>query len=306
VSDDYNADQKRFITNVSQNNLKYVIGNHHMFEKEFIDQCFLIACYACHSVDVIKYLANELKINISYVDKKNNNGFLLACTNNSSLEVLKCLVNELKCDVIRVNDHGHNGFTIACKHNPNLDIIKYLVNELKIDTTRANVCNHNGFLNVCMCNSNPDVIKYLVEDLKFNIKHTSTSKRNGFTLACQYNPNLNAIKYLSECSNIKQDIDLRFGLIRIGKFDKIIMNQVDTKNYSRFMELLTIGIKYYTRECGYAHVLRLLKKINSIMLTKSIINDFKIDDPFDNKFKTFVKLFNGLSISVKNFYASTS
>lgn len=111
-------------------------------------------------------MINQQKINEKYGhnvnNKHGNNGFIQACQNNINLDVIKYLSNDLRINVNQVNNHGYNGFTLACYNNENIDVIKYLANNLKININQVNHNNNNSFSLVCMHNKNGDIIKYLM------------------------------------------------------------------------------------------------------------------------------------------------
>jgi hypothetical protein len=220
---------------------------------------------------------------------------------NHNLNVIKYLVDELKIDLKHTNYIGDNGFTIACKMNPNLNIIRYLVDELKMNVMHVNRNNDNGFIHACYDNPSLEIIRYLIEDLKMDINHEDNNVGNGFINACD-NPNPDIIRYLSENTNIEQRLDEYF----FRDFKRIVKNQLNTNNYIRFIELIETGIKTYEyeNENDRSEMTDLFKNINSLMLKKSIINEFNINDPFDLKFKIFVTKFDVLTTSVKNHYVS--
>jgi hypothetical protein len=196
-----------------------------------------------------------------------------------------------------VTESGNNGFMLACHNNSNLEVIKYLAVNLKMNTTHVGNNGSTGFIGACFNNPNLDIIKYLVIDLKTNIDHVDMHGNNGFSRACQHNPNLDVVRFLSEQTNITQTLTTNFYRFRL-----IIINQRDTNNYIRFIELLESGINkdYFLKN----ELCDLLNDINSLLLTASMIERFVIDDPFKLKFKKFVTHFNKLTVSVKIYYVS--
>jgi hypothetical protein len=307
VSAQHESDQKTFIIKLYQNDLEHVINNHHLFEKSFLNECFLVACYNSR-LDVIKYLVNELKIDIAsmclpkkrseYCGNYGSNCFTLACLHNSCVDVIRYLAKELKINIKHTDNDGDNGFTLACYNNSNVDVIRYLVDELKMDTNHTNRCDNNGFTLACLGNFNLNVIRYLVDELKMDTNHTNNFDSNGFMMA-QWN-NLNVIHYLSDHTNIKQILGC---LAHMDTYFKVMIKSYakTVSNYTRFNELLEIGITKYSE-----HDMRLLLlTINPMLLNGVIIKNFGLINPFDRKFKEFVKTFDKLSSGIKLCYANS-
>jgi hypothetical protein len=231
------------------------------------------------------------------VDGHNDNGFMYACRRNPNVNVIRYLVNELKMNIYQTNGWGDNGFTRACYENFKLDVIRYLSDELKIDVNHTNNFGDDGFTSACY-KSGLDVIRYLVDKHMMNVNRRNFAGDNGFNIACRCNDNMEIIKYLNEHTSSEQRI---FG-ITFEQFAKIIMSQINTNRYARFLELLKTGIEIAQWSKDYRMNV-LLNKINPLMMSDTIIKNFGMINPFGLKFKTFIKLFDVLSTNVKDFYA---
>jgi hypothetical protein len=299
----------QFIGEIGQNNLEYAKNNHRIFDKNFLNDCFLVACSKNFNLDVIKHLINVFKIDINYVDNYGDSGFTLACSNNHNLGIIRYLVDVLKMSTTHVNINDDNGFTLACWKNSQLDVIRYLANELKMNIKHTNKLGNNGLLLACMNNPNPDVIKYLVDTLKMDTRITNNFNLTCFMSACySHPPNLNVVRYLSEHTNVEQNLSH----LPFDAFKNMIVNY-HINNYPRFNDLFDKGLSTYGNNImgmGYSLYYYngfdvILKTINHLVLSKSIIKKMGLTNPFDNKFKEFVKKFDQLTDDVKNYYVCT-
>jgi NADH:ubiquinone oxidoreductase subunit E len=338
IKSDSNDDNKIFAVKIYQNDLKYLNDNYENITDESIkEQCFIIsasfsnfstitfivnkfkidvnvftlACYKNTNLDIIKYLANDLGMDVTHTDNDGNNGFTLACMKNTNLDVIKYLVNDLEMDVTHTNNNGGNGFTLACYENINLDVIKYLVNDLGMDMTHTNKYGNNGFTLACYKNTNLDVIKYLVNDLGMDINHADNDGYNGFTLACYKNTNLDVIKCL--VNDLGMDINhtdndgyngftlacyknTNINVIKYLVIDtkiKLSSNQLGFHKYIDFMkynkntssrvaELFNLMYDKFNK----VDMINIIKLINPILLDNKYYGK-EIKNPFNSKFNEF-------------------
>ena len=165
--------------------------------------------YACfnNNLKVIKYLVEEVLINTSVVNLKNDNAFMAACKGNNK-DVLKYLVDTVSTDFNNVNICGSNGLVHAC-HNNNLDVIKYLILELKMDVNFISGSNINILAIAIRFNKNPLIIKFLLSIVNnFHIEEIINKNMLYINTPCKDN----------KCFSIDDDcIDYIFEIIDYSK-----------------------------------------------------------------------------------------
>lgn len=132
----------------------------------------IIACMF-NNINVVRYLVEELYFTCNTLKRY---GFLEACSYTQYPEIIRYLANELKvnievegCSGNKLIDRGyfgHNGFLRACINNPNITIIKCLIQEFKFDTkhTSLGYGKLDALALVCMYNSNHDIFTYLINE----------------------------------------------------------------------------------------------------------------------------------------------
>jgi hypothetical protein len=170
------------------------------------DNEFTFACRNKEDIDVIKYILKELKeckknVNINHVTKDNENGFTLACR-YGNIDMIKYFARELNIDIKHINNYAQNGLMVALINNNDINVIKYLVDELKLDVNCIDKYGNNIFLLACKYTQSVECIKYFVENLKIDTNVVNAIGHNGFTIACKHNTNINVMKYLVENINV--------------------------------------------------------------------------------------------------------
>jgi hypothetical protein len=248
------------------------MDKHDRFDKSFLNDCFLVACSNATNLDIIKYLVNKLKVCINHVDGWRNSGLLYACYYNPQLDVIRYLVEELKLNINYCNKDIDNGFMFACSGHfyPNLQVIRYFVEELKININHINKWGANGFNYACN-----DNFRHLNDHVHMCAHNDVIRYLNDHTIIKHIVSNC----LLDECHDELDEL--------LAEFAMIIKNLVNTTtNHDRFNELLIEGINTFEKHNIYDCDL------------------MKIINPFNAKFKDFVKNFNKISDGVKMHYAN--
>lgn len=104
-----------------------------------MDTKYFLYCCEYGGIDDIKNFSTTDDVHVN--DLCGNNGFILACKKNN-IDVIKYVANELKVDTKKTNNANGNGFTEACNNNQHINIIRYLIHELKIDDATLNEYKH--------------------------------------------------------------------------------------------------------------------------------------------------------------------
>jgi hypothetical protein len=172
---------------------------------DLLKTCFLLVCWKNTNLEIIKYLIEDLKMDVNHMDKNKNNCLTLACRGNTNLEIIKYLIENLKMNINHTTKYGNNCLTLACRENTNLEIIRYLIDNQKMNVNHMDNYGNNCLTLACWKNTNLEIIRYLIENQKMNINHVNENKNNCLTLACWNNTNLEIIRYLIE--NQKMDIN---------------------------------------------------------------------------------------------------
>ena len=114
----------KYFLNNKNINLKFTINQH--------DDYLLRACKNNTNLDIIKYLLTTNE-NVNYLNEKGENLILMSCLNDN-FEILKYLTENLKIEINPVSINRKNAFYYACENN-NIKILKYLVEELNYNFT---------------------------------------------------------------------------------------------------------------------------------------------------------------------------
>ena len=148
--------------------------------------------------------ANILCKNSSGIDHVNEKGQTLlhqAC-HCGNLKIVKFLVNEMFLDVNKQDNEGQTPLHLACQ-NGHFYVVISLVNEFKCN---ANYFDANEFtpLHVASSNGHIDIVTFLCKTTPSSIYHTNQDRQTSLHLACQYG-HLKIVKYLSkEMSDIEK------------------------------------------------------------------------------------------------------
>lgn len=152
--------------------------------EKLINKVFIVAC--CFETDILFFenIINQKNINVNYIDPIGNNGFILACKFNC-INIVKYIATNLKIDTSRKNIYDNNAVLTGCLNNPNKDVIKYLINDLKIDIWHKNRYDNNGFLLACKRNKNIQIMKFLIKELK-KTNHENQTGKLGILMSFRY------------------------------------------------------------------------------------------------------------------------
>ena len=93
---------------------------------------FFESCATNENFQIIKYLAEELKVNVNIKTIYGENPLTDACRGNSNVSIIKYLVEDLNLNI-------YDGLRLACMYNPNILVIEYLFNYMRKNNSTKNV-----------------------------------------------------------------------------------------------------------------------------------------------------------------------
>src|SRR5947207_5421018 len=131
---EYHAEIKDFIINICLNDLNYLKTNFHSItDSKTQYDCLMIACAFCNHTNIIKFLFDGFKQDISFLMSGNHsnsndcNLLMLACLHNTNLEVIKYLIDHYRMNMTYFDIHGNTYLRLACWKNTNIEVIKYFI-----------------------------------------------------------------------------------------------------------------------------------------------------------------------------------
>ena len=104
-------------------------------------KAFLIACMIEDDITEIVQNTKDYK---KITDSFRNDALLCACRNNMNLNVIKYLVEDQKMNLSHENYWKNNALILACIGNKNIEVIKYLVEVHKMDLSDVNIYSDNA------------------------------------------------------------------------------------------------------------------------------------------------------------------
>src|SRR5439155_376334 len=145
---------------------------------------------------VIRYLVEEIKININLIDTYNTTGFLNACYHPQDFELIKYI--STRSYVHARDDFGYNALLNACAPGYNTKYTKCIGN----DNCKCYNCDNQIYIEKLK------IIKYLIEELKINMyMRVIAGNKTILQLACesQSKNNYPIIQYLLSKYNISHN-----------------------------------------------------------------------------------------------------
>lgn len=211
------------------------------------DNCLLIAATTNPEPMIIKYLTEEINMDPNITNAKGWNCLKNACCNNN-LKIIKYLITEMGMN-INYNDmietERTNNCLLDASMNPNLEVIKYFIEEMRMDIEYSNDIGNNCLLIACALNKNVEIIKYMIEELKMDTNKLNIDGTNCLTLCLHLNKSLNVAKYLIECTNIP----IKLGNLRRNEYISCLQRL--QSNQQRINEFITKGIESYGTKCVF-------------------------------------------------------
>lgn len=171
---------------------------------------FLMDAVCCPNIsyEIVKFLIDDVKIDINVKNRKGETCGNLGCKSNQGLEIIKLLIPWSKSyNPMTLTDDQKNANNIslkyACMYNKHLDVVKYLTQKIGADPNALDTNRDNCLTAGCWTNDCLDIIKYLINDLKMDVEHKDIINDNCFLAASMnLNPSLNVIKYLITETNV--------------------------------------------------------------------------------------------------------
>lgn len=273
IKKSFDSNNKLFAMAICQNNKQYVKTNYHLitdqkiqnecwllaastaknpdilkilkelfnlnidYVNEDFENCLIMTCKKKNpSIEVIKYLIEELAINHDQKDKIGNNCLMIACQNNSSITIIKYLIETIKMNPNNCSIHGENCLLIAAKNNSD-KIIRYLIEKQKINIDSEDSYSHNCLMTACFASKCLGIIRYLVHERNMNIHSTDKYGYNCFLMACGADPpNLRIVKYLVQ--ELHVDVNHKTNEF-LGWSDLIIRDETGDTDIDIFLNQLT-------------------------------------------------------------------
>lgn len=286
-------------------NIKYIVNKIIQINKNELysinnvgSDASVLAC-GHNTLDVVKYLVDEL----NFTCDVETNGFLTACAYSEFPEVIRYLINELHIDINSKNRYEHNGFYLASYKNPNVSIVKCLVEEFNFNTNidleydDNELCSKNNKSRVSLMervfdyNKSDDVVRYLVDN--------TNQILSIFRCESIYVEN----RYLKRLKKMNHPIIKLYdgNILNIIRTYEYI---IDNKKYILLSYHPFVNLKTYVDILDYDSLVKICKykQINNISCN-DIINDvMKIDDHNISLFKT---PFNDqlINLNIKNLHS---
>ncbi|KAJ6246188.1 ankyrin repeat [Anaeramoeba flamelloides] len=174
-------------------------------------------------------------------NSNNNNNNNNNNTNNGILKHLKFLIEELKININLKDLYGSNALHYALNNKAPIEIIKYLI-ENKIKINCQNELNTTPIHYACLANYDPKIIEYLIDSgadarriSQFSIYHLQFGNSDGPYRNADY---ITCLHYLS--TNREPNIEIARILIEKGKID---INEVDSIGFNAFHVACLFGYK---------------------------------------------------------------
>jgi hypothetical protein len=167
--------------------------------------CLSFACRH-NSLNIIKYLVEERKMDIHHTNRSETTYLMEASLGNNCTTIIKYLIEECNIDPTILNKKGFDCLAYACMRNTSISIIKYLIEEYKMNINRVYENGLDCLALACRKNSSVNVIDYLVDDQKMNIHNVTKDGRNYLELACKENT-VTVVKHLINKYNIRFSTD---------------------------------------------------------------------------------------------------
>jgi hypothetical protein len=81
---------------------------------DLLKTCFLLVCWKNTNLKIIKYLIEDLKMDVNHTNRYGSNCLMLACRGNTNPEIIRYLIEDQKMDVNHINENKNNCLTLAC------------------------------------------------------------------------------------------------------------------------------------------------------------------------------------------------
>ncbi len=324
----YEEHNKEFAIKICEKNIEYIKNNFDKIDEYTKFNNFLIAICFSNDVNIIMLLVDKLNINVHQCNSFNYNCLHYAFVYKANLSIIKYLIEQCKLDINHSDEMGMNYLSRACLSDCDLTIIKYLIIECEVDYNIKN--KYYPFICSCKYSTHLEVIKYFIEELKCDINF-HTNNYNGLIFACQYNSNFKIIKYLIEEVKINVNFQTNFYencfdicvyndiCIEIATYLIINTNvKISFTNYS-FYDLEKNIQSILLNKLEFIHLFNTLNNVLDIAsvnfdfdLIKNLIIEinpllihpynlikFFIQNPFDDKFKTFKIHVDKLNLAIQ-------
>jgi ankyrin repeat protein len=155
-----------------------------------------LVCYINDCVEIIKYLVENMNLDITKCDDDGNHCLHIASQNNS-LDVIKYLISR-GLDPKSQNNEGIDCLMKACFSTVDVSIVKYYIEDIKMSPFSVNIFGQTSLLLACQCQKNNiQIIKYLIEKCGMDLFSKDLEGYDCLTWACYFGFNrIDVIKYL--------------------------------------------------------------------------------------------------------------
>jgi ankyrin repeat protein len=270
---------------VTEDVIKFMINDMGMDINAECEDNWTAGHYACkinHGINIIKHLVKKLPDAGDRDVERNNMILNYACQYNKHADVIKWLVKN-GYDPNYVNRDGDNCLTVGCWKNKNVEMIKYFICDLKMDVNHKDYLNNNCFLAACMGSKNIELIKYLVESTEVDTNCVNARKQN-WTSFVKLDSGSATIDFLinNERTNIvfKRDAEIKM-------MEYVLLN---TRDHRKINQSIESAIDLHGFDC----VRKIIEKLNPFILTKGNQKILNINPFVEKSYEECVGLLDAL------------
>jgi len=173
----FSRKQNDLVIAIVHNNYEYVIQNYNevWIWDDLKKQILFADALLWADMRIIRFLEQKYNVKKNFIE--NDEYFKIAIKHNRNIDVIKYMIDELKMN-LDYFDHRHvNCLMIACEHNC-LDVVKYLIEERKMDPNCQDIYGHNCLIK-SMEGHKPEIITYLSDkmDIVYAVKKICDTDR---------------------------------------------------------------------------------------------------------------------------------
>ncbi len=242
------------------------------------------------------------------------NFLMCACKENNSIDIVKYLIEDCK-----INTDYRNNCDMNCLHyalinsqyGPDIDIITYLIDALTLDVTFIDKKGCTYLMYLCW-NKKVDIkcIQFLI---KRDVDLFHKSKKNGycFSVLLKFSQNSEIIKYILELTNVDsvKYTTNDYYEIKNDVFKEIIDNCAinamhDYECFNKLNFLLKIGLERCDKipyNLSKDNTMKIIKSMNPLLLHIDLQKIINID-PFQFNYNEFTKYVDELEIEIPIIY----
>ncbi|AYV77614.1 MAG: hypothetical protein Dasosvirus12_6 [Dasosvirus sp.] len=265
-----------------KNNYKRI--EEHSEELPEMEKIYLRIALCICDLKIVKLFRYKYK----YIWKTSHSDlFIDVFHHNTNLEVIKYIIDEFPKYYTWFRYRKQTYLMKACLKNT-LENIKYLIKLHPLDLCIVQIVK---LFEMACCHNKLDVVKYLHEECKQKLSHAFPDI-NCLVIAFLKNDNYDVIKYLIDVChiNIKNMIESLPYVCDMQLMTEKLCYLIPMfcENYAVTTDLIDAGLE--NPEIFHLSIIcENIKNMNPLMIKKSIRTHLKINDPFQQKYQTFVQ-----------------